>query len=109
MLPKMLTLTSCARTFCPRATMSDDRDKAILADWSKHPGHTVMRQRLIEARTAYYTELGKTLYRSPDTLDPNDLKCKSAFFRGALWILNEPVFSRQALERELAKEVEEDE
>lgn len=67
-----------------------------------------MRQKFLAAREAYYTELGKTLYSDPAKLDANDLKCKSAFFRGALWILNEPVFNRQALERELAKEVDDE-
>lgn len=84
--------------------MPDDRDKPILSDWAKHPGHAVMRQKLLESRNAYFVQLGKALYRSPETLSANDLKCQAAFFKGALWILNEPVFSRQALERELAKE-----
>lgn len=86
--------------------MTDDRDKALLADWARHPGHALMRKRFIEAREAYYTELGKTLYRQPDLLDENDLKCKAAFFRGAIWILNEPVFERKALERATAQEGE---
>ena len=86
--------------------MSDDRDAPILADWAKHPGHAIMRDRFLKARTDYYTQLGETLYRQPDLLDSNDLKCKSAFFRGALWILNDPVFERKALERAQQREEE---
>lgn len=82
--------------------MADDRDKPVLADWSLHPGHQIMRKRLIEAREDYYTNLAKTLYGAPDTIGEADLRCKAAFFRGAIWILNEPVFTRKALERATA-------
>jgi hypothetical protein len=89
--------------------VTDDRDKSLLADWANHPGHAVMRKRLIEARETYYRKLGETLYRNPDTLTADDLKGKSAFFRGALWVLNEPVFARKEIERALANEGETDE
>jgi hypothetical protein len=84
-----------------RSPLTDDREKQTLADWSIHPGHQLMRDKFLAARSDYYTQLGETLYKTPDLLDSNDLKCKAAFFRGALWILNDPVFTRKALERKL--------
>lgn len=79
--------------------MADDRDKPVLADWAKHPGHQIMRDRLLKAREDYYTNLARILYAQPGSLEPTDLTNKAAFFRGALWILNEPAFTAKALER----------
>lgn len=62
-----------------------------------------MRDKFLKARTDYYASLGETLYRTPELLDTNDLLCKAAFFRGALYILNDPVFTRKALERAQAQ------
>lgn len=84
--------------------MDSDRDKPVLADWAKHPGHQIMRQRLTDTRNAYYARLGETLYRTPDLLAATDLREKAAFFKGALWILNNPVFELKALERAQAHE-----
>lgn len=86
--------------------MTDDRDKPVLADWSLHPGHTLMRQKLLQAREDYYVALAKILYAQPDLIADTDLRSKSAFFRGALWILNQPVFERKALERAMTEGVE---
>lgn len=83
---------------------SDDRDKAVLADWAKHPGHQIMRRRLLAAREDYYTNLGRTLYAQPDLIGEADLTGKAAFFKGALWILNAPVFEAKALERAMQSE-----
>lgn len=94
-----MRLISCSEFL---ALMPDEREKQVLADWAGHPGHQVMRQQLLEARETYYTQLGKTLYAQPDELTAADLRNKSAFFRGALWILNQPVFAAKSIERELA-------
>lgn len=84
--------------------MSEDRDKPILADWSRHPGHSLMRERLIRTRDDYFTKLGRTLYDNPTQLTEQDLVAKAAFFRGAFWVLNQPVFDRKAIERAMRDE-----
>jgi hypothetical protein len=83
---------------------SDDREKSLLADLALHPGWMALRRQLLASREAYYTELGKTLYREPDLLDASDLKSKSAFFRGAIWMLNLPVFEKKAIDRAMAQD-----
>lgn len=88
--------------------MPDDSEKQILADWARHPGHAVMRKQLLEARDSYYVALGKKLYRTPDELTDADLRNKASFFRGAMYILNTPVFEATKLERALARQEEPD-
>lgn len=83
--------------------VSDDRDRPVLADWANHPGHALMRAKYLKIRSDYYTNLGETLYRNPDQIAATDLREKAAFFRGALWILNDPVFERKALDRAMAQ------
>lgn len=62
-----------------------------------------MRAKVLKLRGDYYTDLGKDLYRDPASVDANKLLADKAFFRGALYILNDPVFTRKALERAQAQ------
>jgi hypothetical protein len=62
-----------------------------------------MRQRLIDARNDYFTALARNIYRDPDTVSGEDIKAKAAYFRGAFWVLNQPVFERKAIERAIAQ------
>jgi hypothetical protein len=61
-----------------------------------------MRARLIESRNDYFTQLARSIYRE-GTADTADIAAKAAFFRGAFWVLNQPVFERKAIERAIAQ------
>lgn len=86
-------------------TLSDD-EKAILADWHKHPGAKIARRELIARRDAEALALGKALLADPGSYDAIKTAQAAGEYRFQLRELNLGAFTAKNLER---KETEPDE
>jgi hypothetical protein len=85
------------------------QEQIDIAELSDTRGFQDLRERVRKAQVDYYTNLGREMYAKPHMVTEAALLQKQAFFRGAWFVLNTPLFEMSALARELAKTKDEDE
>jgi len=62
-----------------------------------------LREQVKEWRTAYYAELGQTLYSGAVTIAESDLDFKRGYFKGMARLLNQAKFDFDAVQRDLQR------
>lgn len=61
---------------------------AAVADITRHPSFSVLRDVVLEARETYFVNLAKGLAAQTDPVDQREIDHKRGFWLGALWALN---------------------
>jgi hypothetical protein len=81
-------------------------EQFLVADFANHPALVVLRRKAKEHRDQHFQALGRALYSDPSSYREAEMYQARGFYKGVFFVLNQVEWTKEAVQRELAKKEE---